>query len=335
MMMISPLLGKSVLVTGATGFLGSWLAHALHEAGVKRVFLWVRGDDPEARVAKLREIRPFFHDSWSDEMYVLYNQKLHAHKVDGVFLCAANTNWNIPVEKLNNSPLQFLDSIGMQIPIVHVSAQFVCPLSPCGHHVLHPRSVNHSDSPNYVNHYVRSKAIGEYELEKSRRPVSFVRPHTITGIFHNRKYRGWTTNLTSLNGLFLCYSNGSPKAFPPGTKIPCIASYRALLSPVDIVGDACIAAMCERLVRNDSSLRYYNAVPENAASDITWGELNAAIGRAGDCVYSMEEFIDSGVGGKYRDALMTLGHAGFNNFDPIGNLHELKDVAKTLPICPS
>jgi len=278
----------------------------------------------------LRESRPFFQDSWSDEMYVLYDQKLHAHQVDGVFLCAANTNWKIQEEELSNSPLPYLDGIGMLTPIVQMSAQFVCPLTRCGHHVLQPRSVNFSDSQNYVNDYARSKARGEFELEQSGRPVSFVRPHTITGVLNDHKYRGWSTNLTSLNGLLLFYSNLSPKAFPPGTKIPCIANNRALLSPVDIVGDACIAAMCERIVQNDFTPRYYNAVPQDANSDMKWGELNAAIGRPGDCVYSRQEFIDSRVGGKYHDALMLLGHAGLNNFDPRGNLSELSDVANEL-----
>ena len=82
--------GRSVLVTGATGLLGSWLCRDLADAGAAAVAL-VRDGVPESNFHRLGLDRRVTRVSGAIEDYALLERTLNEYETDTVFHLAAQT----------------------------------------------------------------------------------------------------------------------------------------------------------------------------------------------------------------------------------------------------
>lgn len=81
---------KAILVTGATGILGSWLTRSLVEAGARVVTL-IRDWDPQSELIRSGTIQQVSVVNGSLEDYSVVERAINEHEVDTVFHLGAQT----------------------------------------------------------------------------------------------------------------------------------------------------------------------------------------------------------------------------------------------------
>lgn len=194
-----PLEGTSVLLTGATGFLGSHVAIELLTRSDATVRCVVRGEDAHQRLHATLSEHPDWRSSWADRVQVL-NGDLEqpelgltaeqftsiAADTRAVYHCAAMVNWVYPYAALRQANVEGTRALIRFACQARASLTYVSTLATCWS--SQPQdSVNETSDP--VDHldgvhldYVRSKAVAESLVRQAGArglPVSILRPGLI------------------------------------------------------------------------------------------------------------------------------------------------------------
>ena len=220
----------SVLVTGATGFLGSYVAARLAERGEEVVAL-VRGADPQERLdaavgaGRARALGGDLERA---------TPRL-PHDVTQVVHCAASISFSLPLREARAINLEgtrrLLDRAG-RLPrlerFVHVSTAYVAGL-----HAGRFREANCDVGQSFRNAYERSKFEAELLVRDSLLPTRIVRPSIVVG----ESASGWTSAFNVLYFPLQAFARGLVDRFP--------ADPDALVDvvPVDHVAEVVLAAL--------------------------------------------------------------------------------------------
>ena len=192
-----------VLLTGATGYLGSRILHALLQSTDKEIFCLVRGEDPEGRLrdvlatlgglsaaheSRLAAIRG---DLGKPLLGLAENEyRLLSENVEEVIHCGARVNFMLPREALREENVGGTQEVlrfatrGRTKHVAHVSTVSVFPtIAMASERVFGERDPIDHGSP-IVGGYSQSKWIAERLVQQARDrglPVTVFRPGVIFG----------------------------------------------------------------------------------------------------------------------------------------------------------
>jgi long-chain acyl-CoA synthetase len=218
----------SILVTGATGFLGAYVTARLVERGEDVVAL-VRGDDPQARLDAAAG--PGARALAGDLTRV---PELPAH-VETVLHCAADVSFTNPLAQaraVNVEGTRRLLAAASCLPslerFVHVSTAYVA-----GTHEGEFGEADGDVAPSFRNTYEQSKREAERLVAASGLPVRIVRPSIVVGDSRT----GWTSSFNVIYAPLQAFARGLIDVVP--------ADPDALVDivPVDHVADVIDAAL--------------------------------------------------------------------------------------------
>ncbi|XP_042651073.1 fatty acyl-CoA reductase 2 isoform X2 [Tyto alba] len=249
--------GKSILITGATGFMGKVLVEKLLRCSpeVKAVYILVRpkaGQSMQERVAnmlkckvfdRVREDCPNFHEKIKPINAELSEPKLAISaedeeelltRVNIVFHCAATVRFDEPLKWLDESIIQDIT----------------------------PKLLG-----EWPNTYTYTKALSEYLVhqEKGNLNTAIIRP-SIVGASWHEPFPGWIDSFNGTSGILIAAGKGILQTV--------IANNEAVadMIPVDIVINLTLAAGWYTAVHRPKNMLVYNCTT-GGINPFFWGEM--------------------------------------------------------------
>jgi long-chain acyl-CoA synthetase len=219
----------SILVTGASGFVGSVVAARLVERGEEVVGL-VRGEDAQARLDAAAG--PGARALRGDLLGVLPEIPRDVH---AIVHCAASVSFALPLEEaraINVRGTRRLLAAARELPslkrFVHVSTAYVA-----GTHPGTFGEADHDVGQRFRNTYEQTKHEAEADVAASGLPVTIVRPSIVVGDSHS----GWTSSFNVLYHPLQAFARGLV------TEVPADPAGIVDVVPVDHVADVIEAAL--------------------------------------------------------------------------------------------
>ncbi|XP_045928246.1 fatty acyl-CoA reductase 1 isoform X3 [Micropterus dolomieu] len=252
--------GKSVLITGATGFMGKVLVEKLLRScpEVKALYLLVRpkaGQSMQQRVSdmmacklfdRVREDNPDFHQKIIPISSELTQPGLAISPedvekltscIDVIFHCAATIRFDEPLKWMDDGMVQDIT----------------------------PRLI--SDRPNT---YTYTKALAEYmvQQEQDKLNIAIIRP-SIVGASWQEPFPGWIDNFNGPSGIFIAAGKGILRTMRANNDAV------ADLIPVDVVINLTLAAGWYTAVHRRKTEKQKNIRPKTAlVYNCTTGGIN-------------------------------------------------------------
>jgi long-chain acyl-CoA synthetase len=229
-----------IVLTGATGFLGAYVAARLIETTDEEIVCLVRGEDPQARLdAALypllgewdsSRVRAVPGDLLSDEPF-----EIDVDAVRTIIHSAADVAFDRPLEEaraINVGGAGKMLALARECPnlqrFVHVSTAYVG-----GTTVGRFGEDDMDTGQGFRNSYEQSKFEAELLVRSSGLPVRVVRPSIVVG----ESQSGWTSSFNVLYAPLRAFSRGLVE------RIPADPSAIVDVVPVDHVCDVIVAAM--------------------------------------------------------------------------------------------
>uniref|UniRef100_A0A8C7E3V5 Fatty acyl-CoA reductase n=1 Tax=Naja naja TaxID=35670 RepID=A0A8C7E3V5_NAJNA len=294
--------GKSVLVTGATGFMGKVLIekflHSCHD--VKAIYVCVRNSKMGRN--RVREELPNFHEKikpisaeFTKPNLAISSEDMEEmlSEVNVIFHCAATVRFDEPLKDallLNVMGTQQLLRLAHQMKnleaLIHVSTAY----SNCNRRhieeVFYPVPVEpkkllelvwmdgsliEAITPNLIgdwpNTYTFSKALTEYliQQEKGDLNVAIIRP-SIVGASWQEPFPGWIDNFNNISGSFVASGKGILQT------VKCNPAALADIIPVDLAINLTIAAGWYTAMHRPESPLIFNCTSGNL-NPLCWREI--------------------------------------------------------------
>lgn len=227
----------TVLLTGATGFVGSFLAARLLNAGNEVVGL-VRAADDDAAQARLDAALAAVGSTGgaralSGDLSV--GVPALPEDITHVVHCAASVSFSMPLDEsraINVAGTERLLDAAASLPglerFVHVSTAYVG-----GHHAGVFGEADHDLGQQHRNGYERSKWEAEAAVRASGLPAVVVRPSIVVG----DSATGWTNSFNVLYFPLQAFARGL------ATRVPADPAAVVDVVPVDHVSDVIEAAL--------------------------------------------------------------------------------------------
>lgn len=238
---------RSVLLTGATGFLGGELLQRLLDRESRRIVCLVRAPDASAAAERgrgiLGEAASRVHWLPGDIERPRFGLDARSHdalvaEVEEIFHCAATTRFDLPLadaQRVNVTGVERVLDLAERAAargglrrLNHVSTAYAA-----GRRADEVRAGELPDdrASRFRNTYERTKARAERRVRASGVPVTVHRPSIIVGRSHDGHTTGWTTVYYPMR----LVAKGKLPHFPYGGRqlLDCV--------PVDFVADAIVA----------------------------------------------------------------------------------------------
>jgi long-chain acyl-CoA synthetase len=229
-----------IVLTGATGFLGSYLAARMVETTDDELVCLVRGADPQARLDAALE--PLLGDWDRDRVRAVPGDLLSDAAIDvdvdavrAIVHSAADVAFDRPLDEareINVGGARRMVELAQQCPnldrFVHVSTAYVG-----GTHVGRFGEDDLDVGQGFRNSYERSKFEAEQLVRGAGLPLCVVRPSIVVG----ESLSGWTSSFNVLYAPLRAFSRGIVG------RIPADPSALVDVVPVDHVCDVTVAAL--------------------------------------------------------------------------------------------
>ncbi|MGI8624090.1 MAG: SDR family oxidoreductase [Solirubrobacteraceae bacterium] len=231
----------SVLVSGATGFLGAYVVAQLVETGDEELVCLVRGADPQARLEAALE--PLLGRDWDRSRVRAVGADLAADgpldvdvtDVTDIVHSAADVAFDRPLadaRAINVGGAERMAELGIRAPrlrrYVHVSTAYVA-----GTHAGRFAEDELDMGQAFRNSYEQSKYEAEKLVRAAELPLRVVRPSIVVG----ESASGWTSSFNVLYAPLQALARGLVK------RVPAHPDALVDVVPVDHVSDVVLAAL--------------------------------------------------------------------------------------------
>ncbi len=239
----------SILLTGATGFLGGYVVAQLVETTDEEIVCLVRGETPQARLQAALE--RLLGDDWDRSRVRAVSADLTAETLDvdvsevrAIIHSAADVSFDRPLEEaraINVNGPRLMVELGRRAPrlerFVHVSTAYVGGTRP-GTFAEHELDVGQA----FRNSYEQTKYEAEQLVRAAGLPLRVVRPSIVMG----ESATGWTSTFNVLYAPLQALARGLVAEVP--------ADPEAIVDvvPVDHVSDVVLAALSADDVGGDT-----------------------------------------------------------------------------------